>query len=87
MQFFANLAGMYIFAFSKKEKQNEWIFCGLVRGLTPPLARAMAMIAAASITQDRGFHMNPKNFKILLSCSKHKHTTIHSPETNNSYIH
>lgn len=28
----------------------------------------MAMIAAASITHDRGFHINPKNFKTLLSC-------------------
>lgn len=26
------------------------------------------MIAAASITHERGFHMNPKNFSILLSC-------------------
>lgn len=34
---------------------------------TPPLASAIAIIAAASITHDRGFHMNPKNFKILLS--------------------
>ena len=33
--------------------------------LTPPLAKAMAMIAAASMTQERGFHINPKNFKIL----------------------
>ncbi|BAT00424.1 Os07g0191250, partial [Oryza sativa Japonica Group] len=36
-------------------------------GFPPPLARAMAMIAAASMTQDSGFHMNPKNFKNLLS--------------------
>jgi hypothetical protein len=36
--------------------------------LTPPLARAMAMIAAASMTHDSGFHMNPKNFRNLLSC-------------------
>lgn len=36
--------------------------------LTPPLARAMAMIAAASITHERGFHINPRNFKTLLSC-------------------
>lgn len=27
----------------------------------------MAIIAAASITHDRGFHINPKNFKNLLS--------------------
>jgi hypothetical protein len=37
------------------------------RTLTPPLARAIAMIAAASITQESGFHINPKNFKNLLS--------------------
>jgi hypothetical protein len=40
------------------------------RQLPPPLARAMAMIAAASMTQDSGFHMNLKN---LLSCT-HTHT-------------
>jgi hypothetical protein len=34
---------------------------------TPPLASAIAIIAAASITHDRGFHMNPKNFRNLLS--------------------
>lgn len=37
--------------------------------LTPPFANAMAMIAAASMTHERGFHMNPKNFRILLSCT------------------
>jgi hypothetical protein len=48
------------------------------RLLTPPLARAMAMIAAASMTQDSGFHMNPKNFKNLLSCTHtHKKTNKH----------
>lgn len=36
--------------------------------LTPPLARAMAMIAAASMTQDSGFHMKPRNLRNLLSC-------------------
>jgi len=35
--------------------------------LTPPFASAIAIIAAASITHDRGFHINPKNFKNLLS--------------------
>ncbi|BAS85830.1 Os03g0689350, partial [Oryza sativa Japonica Group] len=35
--------------------------------LTPPLANAMAMIAAASMTHDSGFHMNPKNLRNLLS--------------------
>ncbi|URD95349.1 hypothetical protein MUK42_29021, partial [Musa troglodytarum] len=39
---------------------------------TPPLASAMAITAAASMTQDRGFHMNPKNFKTLLSCDHPK---------------
>ena len=34
----------------------------------------MAMIAAASITQDNGFHMNPKNFKNLLSWNTPKRT-------------
>lgn len=34
---------------------------------TPPWVRAMAMIAAASMTHDKGFHMKPKNFNILLS--------------------
>lgn len=37
-------------------------------GLPSPLAKAIAMIAAASITHERGFHMNPKNLRILLSC-------------------
>jgi hypothetical protein len=32
----------------------------------------MAMIAAASITQDKGFHINPKNFSILLSCKRNE---------------
>ena len=36
-------------------------------GLTPPCARAMAMIAAASITHDKGFHIKPKNFSTLFS--------------------
>jgi hypothetical protein len=39
--------------------------------LTPPLAKAIAMIAAASITHESGFHINPKNFKNLLSCKIH----------------
>jgi hypothetical protein len=38
--------------------------------LTPPCAIAMAMRAAASITHDKGFHINPKNFSILLSCTR-----------------
>jgi hypothetical protein len=28
----------------------------------------MAMMAAASMTQDSGFHMNPRNLSSLLSC-------------------
>ena len=36
-------------------------------GLNSPCARAMAMIAAASITQDKGFHIKPKNFSTLFS--------------------
>lgn len=35
---------------------------------TPPFAKAMAMMAAASITQDRGFHIKHKNFRNLFSC-------------------
>lgn len=35
--------------------------------VTPPLAKAMAMMAANSITQDRGFHINPKNLRSLFS--------------------
>ena len=47
--------------------------------LTPPLARAMAMMAAASMTQDSGFHMKPRNLRTLLSC---KHAR---PHTNPSW--
>jgi hypothetical protein len=36
------------------------------------LARAMAIIAAASITQESGFHMNPRNLTNLLSCQHQK---------------
>jgi len=39
---------------------------------TPPLAKAMAMIAAASMTHEGGFHINPKNFRTLLSCKNNK---------------
>ena len=35
--------------------------------VTPPLAKTMAMIAAHSMTHDRGFHMKPKNLRNLLS--------------------
>jgi hypothetical protein len=42
--------------------------------LTPPFANAMAMIAAASMTHDSGFHMNPRNLKNLLSC-RHQHSS------------
>jgi hypothetical protein len=38
------------------------------RDVTPPFAKAMAMKAAASITQDRGFHIKPRNFRNLFSC-------------------
>jgi len=34
----------------------------------------MAMTAAISMTQDSGFHMNPRNLRILLSCTTHKTT-------------
>ncbi|KAM0957065.1 hypothetical protein ACFX2A_025766 [Malus domestica] len=36
----------------------------------------MAMIAAASITHDRGFHMKPKNLSTLFSCSKIYHKSF-----------
>jgi len=38
-------------------------------GLPSPLAKAMAINAAASMTHDNGFHINPRNLRILLSCS------------------
>jgi len=50
--------------------------------LTPPLARAIAMIAAASITQERGFHMKPRNFRNLLSCNKKKKRNFASGHKN-----
>lgn len=37
-------------------------------GVTPPFARAIAIMAAHSITHDRGFHIKPKNLRNLLSC-------------------
>lgn len=37
-------------------------------GLPPPFAKAIAMMAAASMTHDKGFHIKPKNLRILLSC-------------------
>lgn len=42
-------------------------------GLPPPFAKAIAISAAASITHDNGFHMNPKNFSNLLSCVLSNH--------------
>ena len=36
-------------------------------GLPPPLAKTMAIMAAASMTHDKGFHMKPKNLRNLLS--------------------
>ena len=38
--------------------------------VTPPLAKAMAIMAAHSMTHDRGFHMKPKNLRNLLSCNQ-----------------
>ncbi|BAT18278.1 Os12g0638750 [Oryza sativa Japonica Group] len=43
-------------------------------GFPPPFASAMAMIAAASMTHESGFHMNPKNLRNLLSCQCHHQT-------------
>ncbi|KVH72628.1 hypothetical protein Ccrd_025584 [Cynara cardunculus var. scolymus] len=39
-------------------------------GFPPPLASAIAIIAAASMTHDKGFHINPRNLRNLLSCVK-----------------
>ena len=36
-------------------------------GLPSPLARTIAIRAAISMTHERGFHMNPRNLRILLS--------------------
>lgn len=49
-----------------------------LRLLTPPLARTSAIIAAASITHDKGFHIKPRNFKNLFSCNK-----VHEKDFNN----
>jgi len=53
---------------SRQQRMND---------LTPPFARAMAIIAAASMTQDNGFHMNPKNLRILLCCENKYRDSIH----------
>lgn len=39
------------------------------------------MMAAASITHDRGFHINPKNFKNLLSYTHPKRINICEDDT------
>jgi hypothetical protein len=39
---------------------------------TPPLVMMIAMMAAASITHDKGFHMNPRNLRNLDSCTQEK---------------
>lgn len=36
--------------------------------------RVITVLEATSITQDNGFHINPKNFKDLLSCKNHSNT-------------
>lgn len=36
-------------------------------GFPSPFASAIAIIAAASMTHDKGFHMNPRNLRNLLS--------------------
>ncbi len=38
--------------------------------LACPLANTIAINAAASITQDNGFHMKPKNLRNLFSCNR-----------------
>jgi len=38
--------------------------------ITSPLAKAMAIMAAASITHESGFHIKPRNFSNLFSCCK-----------------
>lgn len=52
---------------SKKGNLTRKIIWNLPQ-LTPPCARAMAIIAATSITHDNGFHIKLKNLSILLSC-------------------
>lgn len=52
------------------------------RILTPPLASAIAMIAAASMTHERGFHIKPKNFKNLLSCKPKIQKTTRKRQNN-----
>jgi hypothetical protein len=54
-------------------------------GFPLPFANAIAMIAAASITHDRGFHMNPKNLRNLLSCSLKCLSLVHKSAYNMKY--
>jgi len=49
------------------EREREGSERGRFVSVTPPLARAMAMIAADSMTHERGFHIKPKNLRSLLS--------------------
>ena len=52
----------------KKKKKTEREHATIhTLPLTFPLAKAMAIIAAASMTHESGFHINPRNFSILLS--------------------
>jgi hypothetical protein len=39
-------------------------------GHTCPLANTIAINAADSITHDNGFHMKPRNLRILFSCTR-----------------
>ena len=52
-------------------QQNIQLKLKNIQQLTSPSAKAMTMIVAASMTHERGFHINPKNFKTLLSWKIH----------------
>ena len=78
-----------VFATVKKDKIGLWVQFNQVSSkgdfqhqrkidiyrLTSLSAREMAMIAAASITHERGFHINPKNLRILYSWKGNDPTT------------
>jgi hypothetical protein len=41
-------------------------------------------MAAISMTQDSGFHMNPRNLRILLSCTAQDNQNV--SDTHNTYV-
>jgi len=50
--------------------------------LACPLANTIAINAAASITQDNGFHMKPKNLRNLFSCTTDQKLRNSSEKSN-----